>query len=251
MWKSVDCDRRIGASPCADDHFGVAALAVDHRVRVAHPGPGEQRGKGAVLRGDGLGRSLGHGELAAAPHFSQGVAEAAGDGQGVGELWRVEAEELAGCRRRGELRLDRGQVESALARAVGALPVGREVPEADMDFVGDREAEEHVLAGEPLHLGDRQRRADIDARMMRVAEGGVVVEVEIADGQRVQEGGLLGRGLPAGADHRGLRVAALMTHHLGRDADRLAVDRADGAAERVEKQSLGLGDDLRRESPRT
>ena len=114
-----------------------------------------------------------------------------------------------------------------------------------MHFVGDRQAEQDVLAAQPLHLGNRERGSDIDARVVRVAERGVVVEVEIADGQRVQEGGLLGRRLPAAADDRGLRVAALLAHHLGGNSDWLAVDGADCAAERVEQQTFGLRNDVR------
>ena len=131
----------------------------------------------------------------------------------------------------------------------GAIPAfwfpGRDgIAQANLQFVTGDEAENQFLPARVLHFGRGQRWSDIHASVMRPAERDVIIVVQIAKRHRVQERGLVAGDLAADSDDRGLRVSALQRDHPARHTHWLRVKRAEGAAQRIESDALGAGDDI-------
>jgi hypothetical protein len=117
---------------------------------------------------------------------------------------------------------------------------GRLVREPALHLVGDGECGQELPAGGVRVLSRREHGGEIVARVAGLAGREVgVVEVEVADKRPVVEGGTVG-GRSAAADQGAERPAAEV-RELGADrAGGRRVERAKGAAERVEDADLQL-----------
>ena len=122
------------------------------------------------------------------------------------------------------------------------------VPEPDLHLVADDDAEQQILAGQSLHLGNRERGRDIDAGVVRPAHRHIVIVVEIAQRHRIQERSLIARDFPPQSDRRRLRIAALKRHDLFGHPDRGRTSiAAQEATDAVEQCALRRCDDVRRQ----
>ena len=97
------------------------------------------------------------------------------DGDGIGDLGSIETQQL--CRNGGRsIRCcNRTGVPSSDPAPFGC------VAEAKLYLVANDDAEQKILAGQSLHLGHRERWRHINTAMMRAAQSGIIVVVEIAN----------------------------------------------------------------------
>ena len=129
----------------------------------------------------------------------------------------------------------------ALGGVVEALGAHRrQLGEAVLDLVGDRQrAQQRATVGVRV-LGCGEYRSEVVARMAGLAGCQVgVVEVQVAHQRAVVERGTVGRGL-ASADQRAQRRPAELLHMRADHRDRLTVERPQRNAERVQHSQLQL-----------
>jgi hypothetical protein len=98
-----------------------------------------------------------------------------------------------------------------------------------------------------LHLGHRERWGHIDAAMVRAAQSGIIVVVQVAERHSVQECGLLAGNFRADSNDSRLGISALQCDNLLGHTDRRSIYSAEGAPQRIEKHSLGFLDNLWRQ----
>ena len=83
--------------------------------------------------------------------------------------------------------------------------------------------------------------------MMRTAQRGIIVVVQVADRHSIQECGLFAGNFRADSDDRRLGISSLHCGDFLSDTDGGRINRAQGAAQRIEKNSLCLLDNLWRQ----
>jgi hypothetical protein len=121
----------------------------------------------------------------------------------------------------------------------------RGLGEPALHLVGDRERGEQCGPVAVAVLPAGEHGGQVVAGVAGLAGGEVaVVEVEVADQEPVVERGPVGR-RAAPPEHRAPRVPADVVEVLGEQPHRVGVDRAQGAAERVEHADLQLLDGRR------
>jgi hypothetical protein len=217
----------------ASDRVAEALVALEDLFGAGDALRGEECGERALLRDLRVREALPVAEVAGAGD-AQGVVCRARDGDGVRDLVDGQAERLRG---------GRGGGVRALHRVVEALRAHRgDVGEAGVHLVGDREGGDELLAARVDRFGGREGRAEVVARVVRLALGEVRVhEVEVAAEAAVVERGAFGGGLAAADEGGGGRAAEVVDEFADRD-HRVGVERADGDAEGVENADLQLLD---------
>jgi hypothetical protein len=152
-----------------------------------------------------------------------------GNVDGLGELFGTEFHQLAGGERRGRQAEDR------------TVPTARveveSIEHPAIDLIGQHDCGNELDPARPLRLRNREASRDNVARMPDLAPRIDVVQVEVADGRTIGEGGEIRRGASVGADDR--RDAARGAHRdLAADADGLLVESCDQARDRIDEMRL-------------
>ena len=215
----------------------------------------EQRRKHRIARGFGVGESLPVGQRLD-PGLRHRDVIVDGETDGLRELRRRELHQLAGGERHGR------QAEHRRVPAAGRDVEG--VDQAAVDLVGEHDRGDELRSARALAFGDREAGGDVIARMARQTPDVGIVQVVVAEGCAVGEGGEIGRGAPVRADD-GRCAGRRDQRDIAADAHRPLVERGDSAADRVDEmrfdpldgrcveiviaQSIGVGGEPIRERP--
>ena len=170
--------------------------------------------------------------------------EGAGDAEGVGEAFAVEAEHPR--RRSGRAEAAAGPGRMPAERVVGPIAAGA-LEHARREIVAGEDRHERLAARHAAARGQRADHRDHDrAGMAAAAE---IVELERVRGRAVDERGLGNRQAQVAAPHDRRSAAALEAGLHG--SDRALDDRrprsGDARRERVDQEPLGEPDGLGRQ----